>query len=181
MNKALHIPIAFREWHGEYAPFHHVVLVNAIGIAAACTSLFHQDVTSLQNWVQFIVALSLFDLAGGLVSQFTPGTSSYFELHKLRFIPVFLTQLVHIWAVSLLPNTADALCFMLPAFLVGFTLVFVKSEINKLLISSCIGVVLLIALFSPMANMPALSYLMVVLFILKNILATPIFWNRLSN
>jgi hypothetical protein len=181
MNKALHIPTAFREWHGEFAPFHHVVLVNAIGIAAACTSLFHQDLAGLQNWGKLIIALSLFDLAGGLVSQFTPGTSSYFELHKLRFIPVFLTQLVHIWAVSLIPNSTDAVFFMLPAFLVGFTLVFVSSEINKLLISSCIGVVLLITLFSPAANMSALSYLLVVLFLLKNILATPIFWNRLSN
>lgn len=181
MNKTLHMPIAFREWHGEFALLHNVALVNAIGILAACTSFFHQDVTDLQYWVQFIVALSLFDLAGGLVSQFTSGTSSYFELHKLRFIPVFLTQLVHIWAVSLIPNSADAVYVMLPALLLGLTLIFVTSEINKLLISSCISVVCLITLFSPVVNLPVLSYLIVVLFIIKNVLATPIFWHRLSN
>jgi len=181
MNREIHIHIALREWLGRVSTFNQIVAINLVGILGGAIAFQHADVSTHPFWIKALLALSLFDLAGGIVSQFSPLTSAYFAENRWRSVFVLTIQLIHLWIIQFVVAISSIYAFALPALIIGVLLVFVKTEMNKLLIGSGIGVIALIALFSPLVHIAPLGYLFMVLFFIKVLLATPVYWNKLSN
>lgn len=103
MNKTLNIPKFLYEIHGDKPTAYGLVLTYVTGLLAAAISgiLFYN--AGFELWKVLLVGFLFFDVAGGVVSNFTRSTNLYYQrsenqriffllLHVLQ--PVLLALLV---------------------------------------------------------------------------------------
>ncbi|MEN7550793.1 hypothetical protein AAG747_22925 [Rapidithrix thailandica] len=95
MNSELTIPAFLHEVHGKKASVMDLVLTYFTAFALAVVSYLLMDNLELKSWETGILLLLAMDIGGGVVANFSRGTSTYYaESPKARrtFVAMHLSQ-----------------------------------------------------------------------------------------
>jgi len=176
------MPRWLHELHGKRTTRSHLLLVQ--GCAWAVTAIVAALAVAENQpfWIVALLALITVDIAGGVVSNVTPGTNAHYNfsrrarivfmtLHVLQ--PMVLIWLFPVWAV---PIAAVALTTLGTAF--GIELLGLRGSAAPVAFSAAIGVIALIlgapVVFGPLP-FSGLS-LILTLYVLKVAVAFPVDW-----
>lgn len=178
MNRILKIPKFLHELHGEEASLLSVLLVYATGIAFAlfCIVMCRPVVQGYQTWILALMAL---DIGGGVVSNFSPGTSAYYAKRPTRrwiFIAVHIIHPLLLWVIF---SHMHGILVVGAAILVFTAIVNAVSGIpNQRMIAACLFVTTLVLINLLVTGLLPLLFLSV--FALKLIIGFGVRWNHVG-
>ncbi|WP_372424533.1 hypothetical protein [Salinarimonas chemoclinalis] len=182
-SHVIEVPKWLRELHGTRSTRRDLVLVQgcAWGVTALVAALAFAE--GLPLWAVALLALLVVDIAGGVVSNVTPGTNAHYNrsrrarvvflaLHVLQ--PAALVWLFPGWAV---PVAGIAVLTLVTAF--GIEAQGRRAAAAPVAVSAAVGLVALIMLApaafgtAPFLGLP----LILVLYVLKVAVAFPVDWH----
>ncbi|WKN43041.1 hypothetical protein [Tunicatimonas pelagia] len=101
LDKKVRIPAYLHELHGSQASITDLVITYMAAVISAIVILYLAASVPLPNYKFILLGLLALDLAGGVVSNFTESTNSFYTNHPTRrylFIALHIVQpLLLIW------------------------------------------------------------------------------------
>lgn len=177
LEKKVAIPAYLHELHGKQATVFDLLANYTTAIIAAIVVLYLAQDLSLAPYKVIILGVLALDLAGGVVSNFTEGTNSYYlEKPKMRylFIAFHLIQpLVLIW---LFPGDLPGISIISIYTLIAMTII---NSIQEHLRQRVFGISLMVvglSLSFLIGELQPIVHLMLILFVVKLIVAFAIRW-----
>ena len=182
-SSVIAVPKWLHELHGTHSTRRDLALVQgcAWGVTALVAALAFAD--GLPLWTVALLALLVVDIAGGVVSNVTPGTNAHYNasrrarvvflaLHVLQ--PAALIWLFSGWAAAIVAVTVLTLA-------TGFAIEFRgrRADAAPVAVASAVAVISLIVLApavvgpAPFIGLP----LILVLYVLKVAVAFPVDWH----
>ncbi|MFW5687911.1 MAG: hypothetical protein ACOCXV_03185 [Bacteroidota bacterium] len=178
-NKKVKIPGALHEIHGREAYLFDILVNYATGIGATVFILFLSTNLDLSMLKMILLGILALDLSGGVVSNFTSGTSNYYAAsNKLRILFIgihFIQPLLLGWIFAdYWPAIAIIGSFsLLAAFLINSLHHY---HLQKTVAPFFLVAAIIITVISNIDNAPL--FIMMLLFVVKLILAFPVKWEQ---
>lgn len=182
LNRKVEIPLFLQELHGKEASVVDLFFTYLTAFVITGLILYSAIDVPMSIFKFILLGLLAFDLSGGIVANFTQGTTNYYaESHKRRYVFIGLHIIQPIMLAWIFPKDLASI-YVAAAYTILATLItnsLKKEERQRFLASVFVTMGLsLVFLISPESKV---VYFMLVLFIVKLILAFSVKWHDASD
>lgn len=176
-DKKVAIPAYLYELHGKQASIYDLLINYLTAVIATIIVLYLAWDSSLATYKMVILGILGLDLAGGVVSNFTEGTNTYYiEKPRMRYVFIafhVVQPLVLIW---LFPANLVGIAVISSYTLIAMTIINSIKEHLKQRVYGASLMVIGLALSFLVGEMYPVVHLMLILFVIKLIIAFAIRW-----
>lgn len=173
MAKVVHVPRFLYEIHGKNPTSSDLWLTYAAGIVGGVAGTVLAQASGVDLWKALLVGLLFFDIAGGVVANFTVSTRMYYGNSRRRRILFLCLHVVQPLLIALVLWDHLLIMIFTAAFAISGGLIInllttIKSRQVTATILTAIGVWVVLAAIN---SVPVFVYVFSVLFLIKILLA----------
>lgn len=182
MKKTILIPKFLHEIHGEKALLIDVLLTHIFAILVTSLVISLSWNSELSWFKLIILGILTYDLSGGVLANFSRGTSDHYASNakaRINFLRLHLLQptlMIYIFQGTDLVLAAMGVYILFSSFLVNSQ----KDVQKQLLLGTFFSLVGICFLFVPGVNLSSTEQLLLTFFLLKLPLAFAVQWYRLG-
>lgn len=177
LDKKVEIPAYLHELHGKQANIFELLANYTAAIITAAIILYLSRDLSLATYKLIILSVLALDLAGGIVSNFTEGTNSYYiEKPKMRYLFIALHVVQPLLLIWLFPGDLTGIAVISIYTLIAMTVINSVQEHLKQRVYGAFLMVTGLSISFLVGELQAVVHLMLILFAIKLIVAFAIRW-----
>ncbi len=177
LEKKISIPLALHELHGKQSTILDLLLTYTIAVFSVIVALYLAS-HSFDEIHKFIVlGILVFDLSGGVVSNFTEGTATYYhDKPKARFIFIALHVIQPLVLIWLFTDNIIGIAVVSTYALIATVIINHTKEHPKQRVHGAFLTVVGLTISFLVGEMQPVVHLMLMLLVVKLVMAFAIRW-----
>lgn len=180
MKNQITIPSFLHEIHGERSNWFNLALTHLIGLAATLAVLTQTGEFNLAGWERWTLVGLTYDLAGGIVANFSYGTSDYYARSNKRRLWFISLHLLHPLFMSILFPEFGMTIAIVSGYVIAASLAVntIKDTARQATVGAllAVGGIVALQIFLPETN--TVLELLLTMFLLKLPLAFAVRWHH---
>ena len=177
LDKKIVIPSYLHELHGKQASVFDLLVNYTTAIIATIIILYLAWGLSLAPYKLIILVVLTFDLAGGVVSNFTEGTNHYYiEKPKMRYLFIAFHVVQPMVLIWIFPTDWVGIAVISIYTLIAMTVINSIWDHLRQRVSGAFLMVIGVSLSFIVGEMQPIVHLMLILYVVKLIVAFAIRW-----